>query len=77
METETQTIIYTIFERPADFPDLFVVRRFYADAEGVTSDLEPFCLTKRLEIARASLPLGLYNLGRQPGDDAAILESWI
>lgn len=69
---------YTVYENPIDWPGGYVVRRWrtFSGLPNPVLDREAVrCRT--LEQARASLPQGLYCLGRQPGDDKAILEVWI
>lgn len=68
--------MWTIYERPTDYPDGFVVRRCVASKDGVVHDLEAQ-YAPTLEEARKHIPPGLYNLGRQPDDDAVIVEVWI
>lgn len=65
--------LFVIYENPSDFPGLFVVRRWLL----TQPDAEPWFVGSTLGAARESLPLGLYNLGRQPGDDHTIKEVWI
>jgi hypothetical protein len=67
---------YTIYERPADYPDGFVVRQWHV----VRGRDEPVpgeaATAATLGDARALVPDGLFNLGRQPGDDSTIVETW-
>lgn len=68
---------WTIYERPSDHPDKFVVRRCEVKAPGLIVH-DAHCTTHdTLEAARAAVPPGLYNLGRQPGDDPVIKETWL
>lgn len=68
---------YTIYERPADYPGSFVVREWHivrGRTAPVAGDL--VAVVDTLGDARAAVPDGLYNLGRQPGDDSVIVEVW-
>lgn len=69
-------LIWTIYEKPKDHPDHYVVRRFMVSAGIVMHD--PVCqLADTLENARALLPAGLVNLGRSPQDQNSIIETWL
>ena len=70
---------FTIFERPRDYPNHFVVRRFdvHASLAGVVLPCGNPSLADSLEAARAAVPAGCANVGREPGDDAKIVESWM
>ena len=74
------TILYVIYDHPRDCPNHWVVRRSFAGAKnGVAftyfAAVGIACQT--LEEARATLPSGLYNLGRSEADDPVIAEVWI
>lgn len=69
--------IWTIFERPKDFPDHFVVRRFRVSSAGLEMDPTLWSIGDSLAEARASIPEHCTCLGREPGDEAQIVESWI
>ena len=74
----------TIFERPKDFPDSFVARRFTSGPGAVfaTSDyqisptIEPLrrWAAKQCERYNQSIPV---NMGRQLADEPHIIETWI
>lgn len=67
--------LWTIYERPKDYPTQFVARRFEAtDPPKATSDL---LLADDLDGIRNMLPAGLYCLPRQLGDDPVIIETWL
>lgn len=69
--------LYIIYRNPSDYPGQYVVRRQFADAKGVIIEAVPLVVTESLDIARAALPPGLHNIGREAGDERAILEVWI
>lgn len=68
--------LFSIYNHPRDYPDNVVVRRHWATIPA-SCDPEPFVVADSLEEARRSLPPGLHNLGRDPRDDPAIVETWI
>jgi hypothetical protein len=73
---------YAIYEKPRDFPESFVVRRWTVRG-GVldpVADPEPLVVADSLEAARRGLEdvvPGLFRLSREPGDDSVIVETWI
>lgn len=69
--------IYTIYANPLDFPGKFVVRRHVVEAGHSVPDVMPMVVADNLEGAREVLPPGSWCLGREPGDDQKIVESWI
>lgn len=72
---ENKLAMFTIYERPLDFPDRYVVRRWFACAPEPVPDVVPR-LAASLEHARELVPPGLYRQPRQDGDDPFILETW-
>lgn len=72
--------IYTIYARPVDSPQLYVVRRF-AVASGdplPVSDRVPFMVSGDLSQVRQILVrMGLHCIPRSTADDSEILESWV
>lgn len=64
--------LFVIFDRPADFPNNYVVRLFYGSVG------TPYCaLAKSLNEARARIPAGLVCIKRSAKDARCIVESWI
>lgn len=74
-EGEGVLMMWTVYERPTDFPNSFVARRWRVTAEGAvaTGDL---VLAGTLERIREALPPGLYRLPREAEDDPVIVETW-
>lgn len=73
MVDESKLSLYTIYEKPLDYPDNFVVRRFEYDQP--TTDVFVF---NTLEDARSPLRRhGLHCLPRDPNDDPMIVETWL
>jgi hypothetical protein len=72
---ENDLLTWTIYERPADFPDSYVVR---PHSSRVACPLSVHFERRNLESVRAALEgLGLTRLERAPSDDPCILETWI
>ena len=68
--------LWVIYERPRDFPDKFVVRR-WAIGNGCYLATGDFSLANDLDGARRLVPPGLACLGRDASDEPHIVESWI
>jgi hypothetical protein len=74
---------WTVYERPRDFPRGFVVRRSTVCRGELEPRMAPTALYVHgtgdvaLAAARAAIPPGAYNLGRQEADDSAIREVWM
>jgi hypothetical protein len=70
--------VFTIYNRPDDYPDDVVVRRWLAGGGMVDLASELPNLYNDVQAARNSLvQLGLVNIGRTPEDAECIVESWI
>lgn len=68
--------MFTVYAQPSDFPDDFVARLWMTLPEARPTTL--FLRHPELEVIRSELRgLGLYQLPRDPNDDAKIVESWI
>lgn len=65
---------YTIYERPRDYPEGFVVRAWHI----MPGRAEPgeARTASTLEEARALVPPGLICFARTPDDDPTIVETW-
>lgn len=75
---ENVLVLWTIYDHPLDYPDFWVVRRFFGinDEHG-----DPvFDVVPRLAIslaeARSFVPLGRYRQPRVEGEDPFIAETW-
>lgn len=67
--------MWTIYERPRDFPDVFVVREWRV--VGGRSQPGDALSAPTLEEARELVPLDCVKLARSDGDDPKIVETWI
>jgi len=70
--------MFTIFEKPKDYPDKFVVRGF--DVERGNPEPHPHAVhivCNSLEEARSAVPSGLYCIARSPEDHQSVVETWL
>lgn len=68
--------MWTIYRHPNDYPASYVVRKFYVTHTGAVPTLD-VVIADDFAGARGAVPPGCVNLGREPGDDAAIVETWV
>lgn len=64
--------MYTIYCKPFDYPNNYVVRKFRGDAP--TDEIH---IGDTLEEARAFIPYGLVKLMRDPQDHPSVVETWV
>jgi hypothetical protein len=71
--------MFVVYERPRDYPDKFVVRRWWIGTGSgkPEADQDWFYLGKTLEDVRAQVPEGCFRLNRDPNDEPQIVEFWI
>jgi hypothetical protein len=69
-------ILYTIYDRPADFPTRFVVRAWWVHTAGVELVPGGVSLADTLDDARAAIPPGHVLIARDELDDPVIVETW-
>ena len=67
--------IYTIYERPKDYTNFFVVRRW--TVEHGKNKAQECGLADTLEEARKLVPWQCVRLARMDKDDPVIVENWI
>jgi hypothetical protein len=67
-------IQFTIYERPRDYPEGYVVRCWEITAGEMIPGEAWGAPT--LEAARELVPEGLFCIPRDPDDDAVIVETW-
>jgi glutathione S-transferase len=77
-DRERVLAMFSIYDRPLDFPEHFVVRRWFVRSgdEEPIPDVVPR-LAATLTEARELLPLGLAMMARQHGDDPFLVEVWL
>jgi hypothetical protein len=68
-------LLWTIYEKPLDYPGGYVLRAYTVGREGDPFRQEKFYATSAQEL-RDSMPPTLNCLGRHYDDDPAILETW-
>lgn len=75
-ETKKGLSIWTIYNKPKDFPNTVVARLWNVSSAGkfATNEIR---VAPTLEEVRSLLPPGLYKVPREKGDDPCIIESWI
>jgi hypothetical protein len=67
--------VWTIYERPRDYPDSYVVRAW--TTRGGEPTPGPARTAPTLDAARKLVPRGMHRLPPFPGDDPVIVETWI
>lgn len=68
--------IWTIYERPQDYPDGYVVRPWIIGRDGIPHPGAGI-QAGDLATARAAIPDGLIRMERADDDEPQILETWI
>jgi hypothetical protein len=69
--------MWTVYERPSDYPENYVARLFEVDAVG-SHATENIVIAPDLEFLRAlMIGMGLVKMVRDPKDDPVIVEVWI
>ena len=69
--------MWTVYERPKDYPDDYVARLWEVDANGPRPTAS-IVIAPSLEIVRDEMmQMGLVMLTRSPEDDPAIVETWL
>lgn len=70
--------IWTIYEHPADYPDLFVARRFdIVPGEPEACATQDILTAASLDELRSLLPRGLTRIARFHDDEPQIVEVWL
>lgn len=66
---------YAIYERPKDYPDHYVLRRWVVTKSGlVLASPWPTCVSRTLEECQAAVPDGLVKVVPRNGDPTIIEE---
>jgi hypothetical protein len=69
--------MYVVYKFPRDYPENYVVRRFFIARGEEFAEAKPHALVGCLAEARASIPQNCVRLDRYPADDPAIEEVWL
>lgn len=72
---EEPMTMFTVYEKPADYPIGFVVRKWLIFAGQAVAAEARFA--ESLEKARELIPVGFARIARNPNDDATVVESWL
>lgn len=67
--------MFVIYDHPLDHPTKFVVREWMVGIKATPNGEAN--LADTLEEARAFVPPGLVNIGRNPSDEPQIAEVWV
>lgn len=68
--------LWTVYERPRDYPHGYIARRYEVHAGGAQVRSNDVRTGPTLQSVRQQLPPGLYCQPRHPGDDPVIVETW-
>lgn len=71
----TGLAIWTVIERPSDYPDEFIARKWIC-VDGLAVATPQIVTGPTLQSVRDQIPAGLYCFPRAPEDDPNIVESW-
>jgi hypothetical protein len=77
VEDDDVLSIWTIYERPRDYPDQCVARRFEVRRDGSSGPTNDMFVADTVDELRLLLPHGLFCLTRKPTDDPVIVETWV
>ncbi len=72
MKDEGKLPMWVVYEKPSDFPDKFVLRKWLND-----EPTEEIQTADTLEDIRKKVPEGLVRLSRDLKDDPVIVEVWL
>jgi len=68
--------IWTVYERPTDYPEGFVVR-LHVVCDGQSNPTDTVFFGSTIESVREHIPKGLYRMDRCPLDEPQIVEVWL
>jgi len=69
--------MWTVYEHPADYPNLFVARMWLILAGGDTMRTHTVLKAATLEELRRKLPPGLVCITRSDNDPSHVVETWL
>lgn len=76
-DDDTICTLWVIYDHPRDFPEWFVVRRWFVKRAPRESVPDRYAiLAATLCEARAAVPEYACCIGRHPADDACVVEAW-
>lgn len=77
MSSTTVMEMFVIYERPRDYPDGYVMRRWEIGGSVSPRPTDYFITGKTLEEVRRAVPPHCIRLHRHPNDETQIVETWI
>lgn len=70
--------MWTVYAQPLDFPNHFIARKYEINKDGNYGPTDKVILKNSLAELRDQLEgMGLTPIGRDPNDDAKIVETWL
>jgi hypothetical protein len=71
--------IYVIYDHPKDYPDHYVVRRWYVmrDDNSLYAEISPTAVCTTRKEARLAIPAGCYPVDAPAEYDPVIIERWM
>ncbi len=73
---ETKMQMFVVYSYPSDYPNKFVVRRWWIGG-GPAPDQDWFFLGDSLEEVRGHIPPFCVRIERDPRDEPQIVECWV
>lgn len=78
MSTEDELVIWTVYERPSDFPEWpYVVRASLTTSTGIHVTDEAYGFTTLADVRACMSAHGFYCIDRSPEDEPHIVEVWM
>ena len=75
MEAKNYLAMWTVFDHPPDYPDVFLARKWLI-LHGVAVATNEIVIGPTLQSVRDQIPPGLFCQPRAPGDEVTIVETW-
>lgn len=76
MNSNDPLVMWTVYEKPRDFPRSYVARKWLVQGGGNFGPTPEHIVSPSLDVLRMLLPAGLTCVPRTPGDDPCIVEVW-
>lgn len=77
MKPDDKLVMWTVYDKPADYRQGFVARRYEIRADGQAHAMLDAHYGPSLAAVRAKLPGGLVRIERSDTDDPVIVETWL
>ncbi len=69
--------MFVVYRYPRDYPEHYVLRRWWVSAATRSPDEDWFRLAYTLDQIREHVPAGCVRLERHPNDEPQIVEVWV